>query len=188
VCAELFVLTSNHTNHYKATLGIHTGSWTFARPSVGAWVSYGLGSENQNLPSFVVIAPAAPYAGAQTWGSDFLPGCHQGTQVVPSPTPIPNMRPRLASPDLQQLELDFLAAANRKHQQEQPGGAALAARIKSFETAFGMQMAAPEAFDLTGETAATLKLYGLDRGARPASPGNVSWPADWRSAACASSN
>ncbi len=157
-------LASNHTNHYEGTLGIHTGSWTFARPSIGAWVSYGLGTENQNLPSFVVIAPAVPYAGAQTWGSDFLPGCHQGTHVVPGPAPIPNMRPRVASPDLQQLELDLIAATNRTHQQERPEETALEARIKSFETAFGMQQAAPEAFDLSRERDATLKLYGLDRG------------------------
>src|SRR5438105_6631360 len=85
-------LESDHTNHYESTLGMHTGSFTFARPSLGAWVSYGLGTENRNLPSFVVLAPAAPYAGAQTWGADCLPGCHQGTHVVPGPTPVANLR------------------------------------------------------------------------------------------------
>src|SRR5262249_54581234 len=148
-------------------LGMHTGSWTFARPSIGAWVSYGLGTENRNLPSFMVLAPAAPYAGSQTWGADFLPGCHQGTHVVPGPNPIPNMRPRVGSPELQQLELELIGLANRRHLEERPGDQALEARIRSFETAFGMQRAAPEAFDLTGETDVTLKLYGLDRG-RPA--------------------
>ncbi len=69
--------------HDKATLAAHTGSAQFARPSAGSWVSYGLGTVNQNLPSFMVLAPAAPYAGAQTWASDFLPACHQGTHVVP---------------------------------------------------------------------------------------------------------
>jgi len=156
-------MESNHTNHYEGTLGIHTGSWTFARPSIGAWVSYGLGTENRNLPSFMVIAPFAPYAGAQTWGSDFLPGCHQGTHVVPGPTPIPNMRPRVASMELQRLELDLLAQANRQHQTTRPGDAALEARIRSFETAFGMQQAAPEAFDLSSETESTLRLYGMER-------------------------
>ena len=78
-------LKSDHTNHYEATLQMHTGSVSFARPSIGAWVSYGLGTFNRNLPSFVVIAPQVPYAGDQTWGSDFLPGCHQGTRVVPGP-------------------------------------------------------------------------------------------------------
>lgn len=157
-------LESNHTNHYEGTLGMHTGSWTFARPSIGAWVSYGLGTENRNLPSFMVIAPAAPYAGAQTWGSDFLPGCHQGTQVLPGPTPIPNIRPRTPAPDLQELELQLIGNANRRHLEAGPRDAALEARIRSFETAFGMQRAAPEAFDLSSETDATLRLYGLNRG------------------------
>ncbi len=157
-------LESNHTNHYEGTLGMHTGSWTFARPSIGAWISYGLGTENRNLPSFMVIAPAAPYAGAQTWGSDFLPGCHQGTHVVPGPTPIPNIRPRTPSPELQELELQLIGDANRRHLESGPRDAALEARIRSFETAFGMQRAAPEAFDLSSETDATLRLYGLNRG------------------------
>jgi hypothetical protein len=168
VVDELCVLRSvesNHTNHYEASLGMHTGSWTFARPSVGAWVSYGLGTENRNLPSFMVLAPVAPYAGAQTWGSDFLPGCHQGTQVVPGPTPIPNVNRRVASVGLQRLELEMIAAANRRHSEERPGDAALEARVRSFETAFGMQQAAPEAFDFSKETAETLDLYGLKRGA-----------------------
>ena len=156
-------MESDHTNHYEATLGMHTGSFTFARPSVGAWVSYGLGTLNQNLPSFVVIAPQAPYAGAQTWGSDFLPGCHQGTHLTPGPTPIANVRPR-TRPDLQQLELELIARANRRHLETRPGDAALEARIKSFETAFGMQREAPQVFDLARESEATLRLYGLRRG------------------------
>ncbi len=158
-------MESNHTNHYEGTLGIHTGSWTFARPSIGAWVSYGLGTENRNLPSFVVLAPHAPYAGAQTWGSDFLPGCHQGMQVVPGPTPIPNVRRRVSSDRLQRLELDFVAAANARHRKARQVDAALDAQIRSMETAFGMQRAAPEAFDVTQETSATHASYGLERGA-----------------------
>ncbi len=157
-------MSSDHTNHYEGTLGMHTGSFTFARPSIGAWVSYGLGTENRNLPSFVVIAPAAPYAGAQTWSSDFLPGCHQGTHVLPGPTPIPNISPRIASQRLQRRELEFLARADRRHRELRPGEAALDARIRSFETAFGMQSEAPHAFDLTEESNATLALYGLQRG------------------------
>jgi hypothetical protein len=66
-------MKSDHTNHYEATLGIHTGSFTFARPSIGSWVSYGLGTLNRNLPSFVVIAPQSPYAGGQVWGAIFCP-------------------------------------------------------------------------------------------------------------------
>lgn len=157
-------MESDHTNHYESTLGMHCGSWTFARPSIGAWVSYGLGTVNQNLPSFMVLAPNAPYAGAQTWGSDFLPGAHQGTWIIPGENPIPNIRPRAPSPKLQELELQLLASANRKHLSNRPADQALEARIRSFETAFGMQQAAPEAIDLSKETEATLKMYGLQPG------------------------
>jgi hypothetical protein len=157
-------MESNHTNHYESTLGMHCGSWEFARPSIGAWISYGLGTVNSNLPSFVVVAPQAPYAGAQTWGSDFLPGCHQGTQIIPGDNPIPNLRPRVASSKLQELELELLAKANKKHLDERTADAALDARIRSFETAFGMQREAPAAMNLSDETEATLKLYGLQPG------------------------
>ncbi len=157
-------MESDHTNHYESTLGMHCGSWTFARPSIGAWVSYGLGTENRNLPSFMVIAPHAPYAGAQTWGSDFLPGAHQGTQIIPGANPIPNIRRRVASSKLQELELKLLAKANKQHLQERTADRALEARIRSFETAFGMQREAPEAMDLSGETKVTLEAYGLQPG------------------------
>lgn len=157
-------MASDHTNHYESTLGMHTGSFTFARPSLGAWVSYGLGTENRNLPSFVVIAPRPPYAGSQTWGSDFLPGCHQATHLVPGQIPVANVQPRVTPPSLQQMELDLLARANRTHLEARSGDANLEARIRSFETAFGMQREMPEVFDLAGETDSTLRLYGLARG------------------------
>lgn len=157
-------MSSDHTNHYESTLGMHTGSFTFARPSLGAWVSYGLGTENRNLPSFVVIAPRAPYAGSQTWGADFLPGCHQATHLVPGPVPVANVQPRVSSLRLQQLELELVGNANRRHLESRQGDASLEARIRSFETAFGMQREMPEVFDLAGETDSTLRLYGLARG------------------------
>jgi hypothetical protein len=157
-------LCTDHTNHYESTLGMHTGSFNFARPSLGAWVSYGLGTENRNLPSFVVIAPQPPYAGTQTWGADFLPGCHQGTHLTPGPVPIANLRPLTRTPDLQRLELDMVARANRRHSAQRAAESALEARIRSFETAFGMQTEAPQVFDLSGESDATLRLYGLERG------------------------
>jgi hypothetical protein len=157
-------MSSDHTNHYEGTLGMHTGSFTFARPSLGAWVSYGLGTENRNLPSFVAVAPHVPYAGTQTWGSDFLPGCHQGTHIVPGPMPIANVRRRSGSDALQQLELERVAEANRRHLEQRQADAALEARIRSFETAYGMQREAPEVFDLSRESDATLSLYGLERG------------------------
>ena len=168
VIDDVCVLNAMHCEsdgHDKATLAAHTGSAQFARPSAGSWVSYGLGTENQNLPAFMVLAPAAPYAGAQTWGSDFLPACHQGTHVVPGKRPLPNIQPRVASRQLQEMELELLGRLNRAHFKRRAADQSLDARIRSFETAFGMQRAAPEAFDLSGETAATLKLYGLQRGA-----------------------
>jgi len=154
---------TDHSNHYNATLGMHTGSFAFARPSLGAWTSYGLGTENRNLPSFVTIAPAQTYAGTQVYASDFLPGAHQGTLVVPGAEPIANVAPRVGRPQ-QEKELAALAKMNRKHLAGRGDDPQLAARIKTFETAFGMQMAVPDAFDLTTETDATLELYGLPRG------------------------
>ena len=156
---------TSHSNHYNATLGMHTGSFAFARPSIGSWVSYGLGTENRNLPSFMVIAPRTPYAGSQVWASDFLPGAHQGTLVVPGPEPIANIKRRVGTCRMQELELGALARLNQRHLAEHPGDPALAARIKSFETAFGMQSEVPDVFDFSKESDATLKLYGLERGA-----------------------
>ncbi len=157
-------MKSDHTNHYEATLGIHTGSFTFARPSLGSWVSYGLGTVNQNLPSFVVIAPQSPYAGGQVWGSDFLPGTHQGTLVVPGPEPVANIQRRTTTSRLQEMELGAMARMNQRHLATRPSDPLLTARMKSFETAFGMQAEMPDVFDLSKETDATLKLYGLERG------------------------
>ncbi len=168
VIDDVCMLNAMHCDsdgHDKATLAAHTGSAQFARPSAGAWVSYGLGTPNRNLPSFMVLAPAAPYAGAQTWGSDFLPACHQGTHVVPGPEPLPNLKPRGPAPDLQGLELELLGKLNRRHLERRAADLALDARVRSFETAFGMQREAPEAFDLSQETAATHAMYGLEQGA-----------------------
>ena len=163
---ELCVLRGMHCDsdgHDKATLAAHTGSAQFARPSAGAWVSYGLGTLNENLPGFMVLAPAAPYAGAQTWSSDFLPGSHQGTHVIPGPNPLPHVKSRSPREEMQRLELDFLAGMNRGQLRQTGPDRALEARIRSFETAFGMQREAPEALDITRETDQTLAMYGVDR-------------------------
>jgi hypothetical protein len=157
-------MTGDHNDHFQATMGIHTGSVTVKRPSIGSWVSYGLGTENRNLPSFVVLAPYLPYAGAQVWSSDFLPGAHAGTRITGGPEPIADLKRRAPSERAQQLELDLLAKYNKLHQQSRPGDPALAARIKSFETAFGMQSEMPGVFDFSKESDETLKLYGLERG------------------------
>ena len=168
VIDDVCIINSMHCEsdgHDKATLAAHTGSAQFARPSAGSWVSYGLGTTNQNLPSFMVLAPFAPYAGAQTWGSDFLPACHQGTHVMPGKEPLPNLKPRVPAVELQAMELDLLRKINRSHFERRSADLALDARIRSFETAFGMQREAPEAFDLSSESDEVLKLYGVERGA-----------------------
>ena len=167
-CADdLAVIRSMHTshsNHFNATLGLHTGSFTVPRPSLGAWTSFALGTENRNLPSFMVLAPHSPYAGTQVWGADFLPAEHQGTWVVPGAEPIANLKRRASSDRLQELERDLLHERNAEHLAERAGDPLLAARMRSFETAAGMQLEAPDAFDVSRESDETLALYGLQRG------------------------
>lgn len=157
-------MKSDHIDHAESTLGIHTGSVSVTRPSLGSWVSYGLGTFNRNLPSFVVIAPQLPYGGTQVFSNDFLPAYHQGTRVVPGPEPIPDLAPRTLPTEIQEMELGLMHAFNREHLMEREADLALAARIKSYETAFAMQREAPEAFDVSKESDETLALYGLKRG------------------------
>ncbi|MCP4511937.1 MAG: DUF1501 domain-containing protein [Fuerstiella sp.] len=157
-------MTNINGDHFGATIGIHTGSATFNRPSIGSWVSYGLGTENGNLPAFMVVSPGLPYAGGQVWGSDFLPAVHQGTRVIPGPEPIANMRRRARTSGLQRTELEMLDYFNQQHLKDRGDDSQLTARIKSFETAAGMQLAAPEVFDLHQESKSTMKLYGLEPG------------------------
>lgn len=151
---------TSHSNHYNATLGMHTGSFNFSRPSIGSWITYGLGTMNRNLPGFVVIAPAQTYAGTQVYASDFLPGAHQGTLVVPGAEPIANVRPRVPV-NQQQMELAALQEINTEHFAARQEDAQLLSRLQTFETAFGMQMAVPDAFDFSAETGETLNSYGL---------------------------
>ena len=153
---------TSHSNHYNATLGMHTGSFAFSRPSIGSWVTYGLGTMNRNLPGFVVIAPAQTYAGTQVYASDFLPGAFQGTLVVPGTEPVANVRPRVPA-DRQQLELAALREIDAEHLAARSNDPQLLSRLQTFETAFGMQMAVPDTFDFATETEATLASYGLNR-------------------------
>jgi hypothetical protein len=157
-------MKSAHFDHTEAAVGMHTGSPTFTRPSMGSWLSYGLGTFNQNLPSFIVIAPQLPYGGTQVYASDFLPAYHQGTRVIPGDRPIENLTPRTPQRKVQELELGLADAFNRGHLKSRADDSQLAARIKAFETAFQMQSAGPEAFDLSREDDATLSMYGLKRG------------------------
>ncbi len=157
-------MNSNDNEHYNATLGIHTGSFFFSRPGIGAWVSYGLGTVNQNLPSFIVLAPQMPYAGMQIFNNDFLPAYHQGVRVVPGKEPIANLQRRSLSEEIQVRELGLAEAFNRDHQLARAGSSDLAARIRSFETAFHMQTEATDIFDLSGESSSTLASYDLKPG------------------------
>lgn len=157
-------MTNDDNDHFGATMGIHAGSTNFTRPSIGSWVSYGLGTFNQNLPSFMVLAPYLPYAGGQVFSADFLPASHQGTRIIPGGEPIPNIGRRAQSDAVQRAELDLLAEFNRRHLIGRESDPSLVGRIRSLETAFGMQQEAPEVFDLSKETDATHELYGLPRG------------------------
>src|SRR5262245_43231736 len=156
-------MTTDNNEHFQATLAIHTGSFFFSRPSMGSWISYGLGTMNQNLPSFVVIAPNLPYAGTQGFANDFLPAYHQGTRIVPSPEPIPDLATGSKQAGRQEKELGLANVFDKEYLKANGNDSELAARIKSYETAFRMQTEAPDAFDLSKETDTTLKLYGLDR-------------------------
>jgi len=167
VADDLCIIRSLHTDiveHFQAVLAMNTGSATVPMPSLGAWLSFGLGTYNKNLPSFMVLAEHLPYAGSQVWDSNFLPPVHQGVRIVPGNEPIPNLRTPARSVKLQELEKMMLKDVNELHTQARPGDLNLAARTSSFDTAQGLMREAPEAFDLSKETDATLKLYGIKRG------------------------
>ncbi len=184
VADDLCVVRTLHTDiveHFQAMLAMHTGSATVPMPSIGAWLSHGLGTLNPNLPPYVVLCEHLPYAGAQVWDNSFLPPQHQGVRIVPGNDPIPDLRPPpspLPSPPrggegkgegerpatLRELEHAMLRDLNEKHSRARPGDLNLTARIKSFETARGMMRTAPEVFDLSREGEPTRKLYGLAPG------------------------
>lgn len=157
-------MKSNDNEHYNATLGMHTGSFFFSRPSIGSWISYGLGTVNSDLPSFMVLAAQLPYAGTQVYSNDFLPAYHQGVRVVPGKEPIVDLERRTTQADVQQMELSFAATLNARHLNKRGKDQELAARIRTFETAFHMQSEAREAFDISRESKDTLELYGLKDG------------------------
>jgi Protein of unknown function (DUF1501) len=158
-------MVADNINHNGACLQMNTGEQAFSRPSIGSWLLYGLGSENQDLPGFVVISPAQPAQGAPLWSSSFLPASYQGTLVSDLNNPIANLKnPRLSSAQ-QREQLDVLKQLNAIHEQQREEDNRLSARIQSFELAFRMQARAPEAFDVTNESPETKKLYGMDEGA-----------------------
>ncbi len=163
VADELCVIRSLHTDiveHFQAVLAMHTGSATVPLPSIGAWLSYGLGTFNANLPSYVVLCEHLPYAGAQVWDNHFLPSDHQGVRIVPGDEPIPDVRSRAINATLAELEQRMLDDVNRLHAASRVDDQRLPARIRSFETGRGMMRTAPEVFDTSRESHALLDLYG----------------------------
>ncbi len=167
VADELCVIRSLHTDiveHFQAVLAMHTGSATVPMPSLGAWLSFGLGTFNANLPSFVVLAEQMTYAGSQIWDSRFLPPAHQGVRIVPGAEPIPDLHSAARSATLADLENMMLRDWNERHSAARPDDADLKARIQTYETARGMMREAPEVFDFSRESDATLELYGANRG------------------------
>ena len=169
VADELCVIRSLHSDiieHFQATLAMHTGSATVPMPSLGSWLSYGLGTLNPNLPAYMVLAERMPYAGAQVWDSNFLPPLHQGVRITPGDNPIPNLHSTVRSATLQELEQVMLRDLNEMHAAGRPSDIGLRARINTFQTARGMMREAPEVLNTSQETAETHQLYGLKAGDR----------------------
>ncbi len=154
-------MVADNINHNGACLQMNTGEQAFSRPSFGSWLLYGLGSQNQSLPGFVVISPAQPAQGAPLWGSSFLPASYQGTLVSDLKNPIANLDNPLFSRKQQRSQLDVLKQLNQLHLQQREEDSRLSARIESFELAFRMQTEAPQAFDIAGESAETKNIYGI---------------------------
>jgi hypothetical protein len=154
-------MVADNINHNGACLQMNTGEQAFSRPSMGSWLLYGLGTENQNLPGFIVISPSQPAQGAPLWSSSFLPAAYQGTLVSDLKNPIANLGNGTFSTAQQRDQLDVLKELNELHRQRREDDSRLSARIESFELAYRMQVQAPEAFDVERESEATRRLYGL---------------------------
>ena len=166
---ELCVIRSLHTDiveHFQAVLAMHTGSATVPLPSIGSWLSQGLGTFNSNLPSYVVLCKHLPYAGSQVWSNGFLPPIHQGVRIEPGQDPIPDLRPATASVTLRELERLMLRDVNERHLASRRGDEDLAARNSTYDVARGMMAEAPEILDISAEPAVTRELYGISDGDR----------------------
>jgi hypothetical protein len=165
--AFLYSCWTDSNNHAPALFKVNSGMARMGFPCLGSWVTYGLGTETENLPAFVVmydtLGRGIPKGHAQNWGAGFLPGIYQGTALRPQGAPIDDL---VRSPEMneaqQRSQLDLLDRLNRRHLARGPVEPELTARVETFELAYRMQMAAPEAIDVTRETPAIQKLYGLD--------------------------
>jgi len=166
---KLTVIRSCHTDshaHGSALVAMNTGKTFIGRPSLGSWCNYGLGSENQSLPGYVVILDkrGGPISGQPNWSSGFMPSTYSGTLFRPVGNPILNLQgpPHMTSA-AQREQLDLLNQLNRQHAAARPGGSELVSRMESYELAFRMQAQAPEAVDLTQESKHTLDMYGIGK-------------------------
>lgn len=169
VADELCLVRSMHTehnNHTEALVMFNTGRIFQGKPALGAWISYALGTENENLPAYIVLRDPTGYntSGTLTWSSGWLPALYRGTEFSSQGTPILNLKPaKPVAEGIQRDNLDFLGRLNRIHQQRFPLDGELETRIQNYELAARMQLAAGSLVDLSGESEETKKLYGLDK-------------------------
>tara|TARA_R110002049_G_scaffold72490_2_gene187179 strand:+ start:207006 stop:208472 length:1467 start_codon:yes stop_codon:yes gene_type:complete len=164
---ELCVVRSMHTdvpNHEPALLLMQSGNQQPVRPSLGSWLSYGLGSENENLPPYVALCPGLPVVGPQLWSSAFLPGQHQGVEINTNDTRVDRLIANVRNPKLsstqQHRQLSLLRRFNELHRQDRPGDDQLETHIRGMEMAYQMQTEASEAFDISHESETTRAAYG----------------------------
>lgn len=156
---------SEHNNHTEALVMMNTGKIFPGRPALGSWISYGLGSENQNLPAYVVLRDPDGYntSGTLLWQNGWMPALYRGTEFNTKGAPVLNLHPTSPSPaEVQRDNLDFLAKLNEEHRKQYPDESDLEARIRNYELAARMQLAAAASLDLSRESEANRKLYGLD--------------------------
>lgn len=164
---DLCLLNGSYTdipNHPQALVQLHTGNFQFVRPSMGAWVLYGLGTEGQDLPGFITVKPPARLGGAQNYGSAFLPAVYQGTAIndVRSDSAIGNISNPQFQGSLQRKQLDLLQSMNRATADRNPANSELEGVIESYELGYRMQSAVPAVMDMASETEQTLKQYGIN--------------------------
>lgn len=164
---DLCVVRSMHTdvpNHEPGLLLMQSGNQQPIRPSMGSWLSYGLGSENENLPAFIALCPGLPVVGPQLWSNAFLPGQHQGVEVDTNHSDVEKLIANVRHPTMsagdQRRQLELLRKLNAVHLADRPGEASLETHIRSMELAFQMQTEASEAFDISQESAVTRTAYG----------------------------
>ena len=168
IADEIALIRSMHTehnNHSEALVMLQTGKIFPGRPTMGAWISYALGTENQNLPAYVVLRDPEGYNtnGSLVWDNGWLPALYRGTEFNSRGTPVLDLKPAVAAPEGSQADrLELLAQLNQKHRAGHPDDTSLDARIRNYELAARMQLAAGETLDLAKESAATKKAYGLD--------------------------